>query len=85
MYKAFIEPDLKAAHLRIHNRFNPFSGFMSPTYILKSAKDVPKDAVRAVLQVGGHRVVGSGGRAPVCAPGVRAWGGRRQALGGGGS
>lgn len=28
MYKAFIEPDLKTAHLRIYNTFNPFAGFM---------------------------------------------------------
>lgn len=26
MYKAFIEPDLKAAQLKIHNSFNPFTG-----------------------------------------------------------
>lgn len=26
MYKAFIEPDLKGAHLRVYNTFNPFSG-----------------------------------------------------------
>lgn len=52
MYKAFIEPDLKAAHLRIYNTFNPFSGFMSPTYILKSARRVSKAAVEAVMQVG---------------------------------
>ncbi|PSC70801.1 DNA topoisomerase I [Micractinium conductrix] len=50
MYKAFIEPDLKAAHLRIYNTFNPFSGFMSPTYILKSASPVSKEAVVAVLK-----------------------------------
>lgn len=49
MYKAFIEPDLQAAHLRIHNRFNPFSGFMSPTYILKSASAVTEEQVLAVL------------------------------------
>jgi hypothetical protein len=35
MYKAFIEPDLKTAHIKITNKFNPFSGFQSPTYILK--------------------------------------------------
>lgn len=52
MYKAFIEPDLKAAHLRIHNPFNPFSGFMSPTYILKSAIPVSTDAIEAVLGTG---------------------------------
>ena len=49
MYKAFIEPDLKAAHLRIYNPFNPFSGFLSPTYILKSGKQVDIEAVRESL------------------------------------
>ena len=51
MYKAYIEPDLKTAHLRIYNTFNPFSGFMAPTYILKSAKPVDLDAIPAVLKV----------------------------------
>ncbi|CAA6670085.1 unnamed protein product [Spirodela intermedia] len=36
MYKAFIEPDLQTAHIKIINKFNPFSGFQNPTYILKS-------------------------------------------------
>lgn len=35
MYKAFIEPDLKTAHIKIINKFNPFSGFQNPTYVLK--------------------------------------------------
>lgn len=35
MYKAFIEPDLKTAHIKITNKFNPFTGFQNPTYILK--------------------------------------------------
>lgn len=35
MYKAFIEPDLQTAHLKIINKFNPFSGFQNPSYILK--------------------------------------------------
>ncbi|CAN1853031.1 Inorganic pyrophosphatase TTM2 [Linum perenne] len=35
MYKAFIEPDLQTAHIRIINKFNPFTGFQNPTYILK--------------------------------------------------
>jgi hypothetical protein len=35
MYKAFIEPDLKTAQIKILNKFNPFSGFQNPTYILK--------------------------------------------------
>ncbi len=51
MYKAFIEPDLNTAHLKIYNTFNPFSGFMAPTYILKSAKTVMPEAIKAVLKV----------------------------------
>lgn len=35
MYKAFIEPDLETAHIRITNSFNPFSGFQNATYVLK--------------------------------------------------
>lgn len=35
MYKAFIEPSLKTAHIKIINKFNPFSGFQNPTYVLK--------------------------------------------------
>lgn len=35
MYKVFIEPDLETAQIRIINKFNPFSGLQSPTYILK--------------------------------------------------
>ncbi len=48
--QAFIEPDLQTAQIRIHNSYNPFSGFLHPTYILKS-KHVPDvDAIRAQLQ-----------------------------------
>jgi hypothetical protein len=36
MYKAFIEPDLETAHIKIINKFNPFSGFQNPMYILKA-------------------------------------------------
>ena len=51
MYKAFIEPDLKMAHLRIQNSFNPLSaGFQNATYILKSAKPVSKGAIKACLK-----------------------------------
>ena len=52
MFKAFIEPDLLSACIRIRNAFNPFSGFLhSATYTLKStAADVDADAVRAVLR-----------------------------------
>ncbi|RDX91105.1 Uridine-cytidine kinase C, partial [Mucuna pruriens] len=49
MYKAFIEPDLRTAHIKIINKFNPFTGFQSPTYILKSGRDVAVDKVKAVL------------------------------------
>ncbi|CAK7326455.1 unnamed protein product [Dovyalis caffra] len=49
MYKAFIEPDLQTAHIKIINKFNPFSGFQSPTYILKSARNVTVDQIKAVL------------------------------------
>ena len=52
MYKAFIEPDLAKAHLRISNTFNPFSGFMDATYILKSAKHVTVQDIRAAVPVG---------------------------------
>ena len=51
MYKAYIEPDLKTAHLRIYNTFNPFNGFMNATYILKSDKPVTPEAIKAVLKV----------------------------------
>ncbi|KAG2443289.1 hypothetical protein HYH02_009359 [Chlamydomonas schloesseri] len=50
MYKAFIEPDLQTAHLRIVNSFNPFSGFMNATYILKSKKVPDIDTVMKVLE-----------------------------------
>ncbi|KAG2443404.1 hypothetical protein HXX76_001762 [Chlamydomonas incerta] len=50
MYKAFIEPDLQTAHLRIVNSFNPFSGFMNATYILKSKRVPDIDTVMRVLE-----------------------------------
>ncbi|KAK6921838.1 Phosphoribulokinase/uridine kinase [Dillenia turbinata] len=49
MYKAFIEPDLQTAHIKIINKFNPFTGFQSPTYILKSSRNVTVDKIKAVL------------------------------------
>ncbi|KAH7436648.1 hypothetical protein KP509_05G029600 [Ceratopteris richardii] len=49
MYKAFIEPDLETAQIRIINKFNPFSGLQSPTYILKSSRIVSEDQIRGVL------------------------------------
>ncbi|KAL7149265.1 hypothetical protein ABFS83_05G027900 [Erythranthe nasuta] len=49
MYKAFIEPDLDTAHIKIGNKFNPFTGFQSPTYILKSLKSVPVEQIKSVM------------------------------------
>ncbi|XP_027123076.1 inorganic pyrophosphatase TTM1-like [Coffea arabica] len=49
MYKAFIEPDLQTAHIKITNKFNPFSGFQNPTYVLKSTRTVTVDQIKAVL------------------------------------
>ncbi|XP_042454877.1 inorganic pyrophosphatase TTM2-like isoform X2 [Zingiber officinale] len=49
MYKAFIEPDLQTAHIKISNKFNPFTGFQNPTYILKSPRNVPVDQIKSVL------------------------------------
>ncbi|KAK7309941.1 hypothetical protein RJT34_07091 [Clitoria ternatea] len=49
MYKAFIEPDLQTAHIKIINKFNPFTGFQSPTYILKSARDVTGNQIKVLL------------------------------------
>ncbi|EXB44949.1 Uridine-cytidine kinase C [Morus notabilis] len=49
MYKAFIEPDLETAHIKITNKFNPFTGFQSPTYILKSARKVTVDQIKTVF------------------------------------
>ncbi|XP_024525218.1 uridine-cytidine kinase C [Selaginella moellendorffii] len=49
MYKAFIEPDLETAHIKIVNKFNPFSGFQNATYILKSSRSVTEEQIRNVL------------------------------------
>ncbi|XP_052199510.1 inorganic pyrophosphatase TTM2 isoform X2 [Diospyros lotus] len=49
MYKAFIEPDLQTAHIKIINKFNPFTGFQSPAYVLKSSKKVTVDQIKAVM------------------------------------
>lgn len=40
MYKAYIEPDLQTAQIKIINKFNPFTGFQSPTYILKVSSKI---------------------------------------------
>lgn len=49
MYKAFIEPDLQTAHIKIINKFNPFTGFQSPTYILKVNISLPFSVIVVVL------------------------------------
>lgn len=49
MYKAFIEPDLQTAHIKITNKFNPFTGFQNPTYVLKSRKTLTVDQIKAVI------------------------------------
>ncbi|KAI4379186.1 hypothetical protein MLD38_005513 [Melastoma candidum] len=49
MYKAFIEPDLQTAHIKIINKFNPFTGFQNPTYILKSSRNVAADHIKSAL------------------------------------
>ncbi|GIL79958.1 hypothetical protein Vretimale_12820 [Volvox reticuliferus] len=54
MYKAFIEPDLQTAHLRVVNSFNPFSGFMNATYILKSKKVPSLETVTKTLEAYGQ-------------------------------
>lgn len=53
MYKAFIEPDLNRAQIRIVNKFNPFSGLLNPYYILKALKkDVTEQEVLKILTPG---------------------------------
>ncbi|CAL5442092.1 unnamed protein product [Camellia sinensis] len=49
MYKAFVEPDLQTSHIKIINKFNPFSGFQNPTYILKSTRPVTLEQIKAIL------------------------------------
>ncbi|PIN12749.1 Armadillo/beta-Catenin/plakoglobin [Handroanthus impetiginosus] len=49
MYKAFIEPDLRTAHIKIINKFNPFTGFQCPTYILKSPMDVTVEQIKSIM------------------------------------
>ncbi|KAL8549312.1 hypothetical protein ACS0TY_008239 [Phlomoides rotata] len=49
MYKAFIEPDLRTAQIKIINKFNPFTGFQCPTYILKSTKKLTIEQIKPVM------------------------------------
>mmetsp|Transcript_11753 Transcript_11753/g.27900 ORF Transcript_11753/g.27900 Transcript_11753/m.27900 type:complete len:500 (-) Transcript_11753:1014-2513(-) len=50
MYKVYIEPDLATAHIRIYNTFNPFSGFMDATYILKSGSCPPVQRIEEAIK-----------------------------------
>ncbi|KIZ05000.1 hypothetical protein MNEG_2962 [Monoraphidium neglectum] len=54
MYKAFIEPDLRLAQLRIYNSFNPFAGLMDAAHILKSKRtpEITPEAIMAALGPG---------------------------------
>ncbi|AQK54596.1 Phosphoribulokinase / Uridine kinase family [Zea mays] len=49
MYKAFIEPDLQTAHIKIINKFNPCSGFQNPMYILKSPRSLAPKKIKIVV------------------------------------
>ncbi|KAG8059680.1 hypothetical protein GUJ93_ZPchr0002g23616 [Zizania palustris] len=49
MYKVYIEPDLQTAHIKIINKFNPFTGFQNPMYILKSPRTLTPDKIKAAL------------------------------------
>eukprot|EP01155_Anaeramoeba_flamelloides_P043201 Anaeramoba_flamelloidesc36977_g1_i2.p1 GENE.c36977_g1_i2~~c36977_g1_i2.p1 ORF type:complete len:367 (-),score=108.94 c36977_g1_i2:532-1632(-) len=49
MYKAFVEPTIKYAHLKILNRFNPFAALLNPTYTLKTTEKVTEEAILKIL------------------------------------
>lgn len=49
-YKAFIEPCLRQAHIRVTNNFNPFAGFKEPIQILKTEESVTVEMVRECLR-----------------------------------
>ncbi|XP_068637192.1 inorganic pyrophosphatase TTM2-like isoform X2 [Aristolochia californica] len=49
MYKAFIEPDLQTANIKIINKFNPFTGFQNPIYILKSLRALTADQIKSAV------------------------------------
>ena len=51
MYKVYIEPDLETAHIKIVNKFNPFSGFQTPNYILKSTRIATVDQIKKILSI----------------------------------
>ncbi|KAJ3446458.1 uridine-cytidine kinase c [Anaeramoeba flamelloides] len=49
MYKAFVEPTIKYAHLKILNRFNPFAALLNPTYTLKTTEKITEEVILKVL------------------------------------
>lgn len=49
MYKVYIEPDLETAHIKIVNKFDPFSGFQTPKYILKSTRIATVEKIKEIL------------------------------------
>ena len=51
MFKAFIEPDLQKAHIKIKNDFNPFQGLLNPMYTLKSAKKISPSQICQILDI----------------------------------
>lgn len=62
MFKAFVEPDLARAAIRIRNAFNPFSGFLhAATYTLKSAAPERVDVEAAKAVVARYALATSGG------------------------
>lgn len=50
MYKAFIEPDLNTAEIKVTNNFNPFAGFKEPIQILKTDDSCSVDMAYDVLK-----------------------------------
>jgi CxxC motif-containing protein len=50
MYKAFIEPCLRSAHIRVINNFNPFAGFKEPVQILKTDEVVSVEMVMECMR-----------------------------------
>jgi len=48
MYKAYIEPDLKYAEIRILNTFNPLSGLLNPVYTLKA--EVDRNTIQQLIE-----------------------------------
>eukprot|EP01155_Anaeramoeba_flamelloides_P001328 Anaeramoba_flamelloidesa1054883_111.p1 GENE.a1054883_111~~a1054883_111.p1 ORF type:complete len:461 (+),score=115.81 a1054883_111:25-1383(+) len=49
MYKAFVEPTIKYAQLKIRNRFNPFTALLNPIYSIKSDTLIEKEKIKKLL------------------------------------